>query len=162
MPVKKKFNYKVLDVDEFIKALNGYPYQEVLVKSLELKELVYLMFENPEKFNILKKLENFSDLEKLEENSNIKEYLLTIIDYDLVEILKELSERYKILFYDFYLPGLVNFLLKEFIENILENDERFVVVKNKYFKKLNKKNYPVFIQKNKSTIGDKNGKYNEK
>lgn len=95
--------------------------------------------------------ESKEDVFKNEAKLNVKEYVLVILDKELVDILKEVKEKYKILFNDFFLFGLINVLLKEFLIAIIEKDARFEKdEKKKLLDILESKKYPTFVVKRKS------------
>ena len=158
---KRITDLEVLSANEFIESLFGYPFQKIIIKSLDLKSLALLIhrfFLEKDSNNqfVQKQIEEktvqvpitFEQFVKLD--SKIQEYVLSYIDRELVSILKKVERKYKVIFDGFYLHGLINFLLAEFLMSIIENDPRFQIVKKELIEKLSKKNYPIFIRINKN------------
>jgi hypothetical protein len=164
--LRKKYEKRIIDLealsaDEFIESLFGYPFQKIIIKSLDLKSLALLIhrfFLERDSNNqfVQKQIEEktiqvpitFEQFVKID--GEIQEYVLSYVDRELVSVLKKVERKYKVIFDGFYLHGLINFLLAEFLINILENDPRFQVVKKELIEKLSKKNYPIFIRINKN------------
>jgi len=164
--LRKKYEKRITDLealsaDEFIESLFGYPFQKIIIKSLDLKSLALLIH----RFFLEKDSKNQFIQKQIEEKTiqvpitfeqfvkidgEIQEYVLSYIDRELVSILKKVERKYKVIFDGFYLHGLINFLLSEFLMSILENDPRFQVIKKELIDKLSKKNYPIFIRINKN------------
>jgi hypothetical protein len=164
---KEKFSsvkLEVLDEYQFIDENLFNPYLEIVVKSLDLRDLADKLLNNGGDFQ--GKIEDINSEKELEDYYNqIKEYVLCLVDYDLVKIMYNISKEYKSLFKDFFLNGLINFLLKEVLEKLILNSENLNEENKRMLSILQSKKYPVFIRfinlnynnkKEKSVKSDKN------
>lgn len=161
LSVSKFLNYPIdfeyIDEYEFIESMMGLPFHEVIVKSMDLDKIAELFLKK--KFSLTDYLKdwyqveinNYGDLIDVLMKAEVKEYLMTIIDYDLIDILRKVSEKFKILYADIFVFGIVNFLLKEFLLSLLENGKEFFGTSMEEEKELLKnKRYPIFMVNKKN------------
>lgn len=137
---------------EFIEMMLGLPYHEMIVRSLDMDVLAKaflkrknFLLEDPKKYYEIE-IQDFNDIIEFFKSVGLKDYLLTLLDYEVVEIARKVLGRFGILFADVFILGLVNFLLKEFLLSLIENGKD--LFGNSFEKEkeiLENKKYPIFL-----------------